>query len=714
MITSLRSKVSNFKLRHAISTSMLLATLGAGTLTASAFDAAAEAVDVELTLLVDSSGSINSSEFLLQRSGYAQAFRDPGVLDIISAHPNGIAVNMTYWSSAGEQLEAVPYMRITDPASAYAFADRIDAAERPFSGTTYINNAIDFGAASLANNQFNGRRWVMDISGDGTTTSDYNGLNTAAARNRALAGGVDTINGIVIGSDSVARFYTNNVAGGSGAFVQRVDTFDDFALGIQQKLGREITPNSPTNPVDRDPTLGDRPAASGQLMRYNGAGFVPVQPGSVATNQQSIVLTHGWNSSPGTFSDTSYNFGTSTPDTPLVQSLHQRFGPDVNILAWDWAQDSVSIWPGVAAWQTLPQGKKLGESLVSALGADYTQSVHFMGHSYGTLVNGEAIDTMQRGLANDINIQATLFDEASIGNLTSFGFDGGAGIFNWASPIADEADWTDNYISTVGQLHDEATNILLQRSITPNLVRMHRYPTDWYAYSVDFPSSSVLGSTVALANNGGLTQLEADTYYRQSLNPFDSDHELVKISKLQAQVLEIGRPGAVLASVGPLSIAETVADFGIDIVGEVIADFFVKQSAGGTPYFALEMTLVENSPAYAWVPIEIPDDADFMSFDFQFDGVGDEDFLTVGIEDSMLFAMEGVYLEDGVLYDSGMVDVSNWAGQQIEVFFGYNSDGITSGQMRIEDPQFYAMVPEPSSLAMLGLGGLLMVRRRRG
>ena len=42
--------------------------------------AAAEPVDVELVLAIDTSGSVNQRRFELQQQGYVAAFRDPRVL----------------------------------------------------------------------------------------------------------------------------------------------------------------------------------------------------------------------------------------------------------------------------------------------------------------------------------------------------------------------------------------------------------------------------------------------------------------------------------------------------------------------------------------------------------------------------------------------------------------------------------------------------------
>src|SRR4051794_25157640 len=52
-----------------------------------------------LVLAVDASGSVNQTRFELQRKGYADAFRNPRVLDAIRGGATGsIAVTMLQWT----------------------------------------------------------------------------------------------------------------------------------------------------------------------------------------------------------------------------------------------------------------------------------------------------------------------------------------------------------------------------------------------------------------------------------------------------------------------------------------------------------------------------------------------------------------------------------------------------------------------------------------
>ena len=202
--------------------------------------AAAEPVDLELVLSVDSSGSIDEDEFKLQRLGYARALTDPQVLEAIrSGRHKSIAVTFTEWSGPQIHNRVVRWTQIATAADANKFAQALVAAPRKiFGGGTSLGGAIDFAAALFDQNDFEGRRRVIDISGDG-----YNnrGQWPDAARDRALIRRI-TINGlpIVDFDDGLEDYFRRTVIGGSGAFVIVANGFEDFARAIVRKLILEI------------------------------------------------------------------------------------------------------------------------------------------------------------------------------------------------------------------------------------------------------------------------------------------------------------------------------------------------------------------------------------------------------------------------------------------------------------------------------------------
>jgi hypothetical protein len=198
-------------------------------------------VDLELVLAVDTSSSVSPDEFNLQMQGLAEAFRDAAVQGAIEAAGDlGIAVAMVQWSDNRKQTLAISWMMVRDGASADAFAREIDNTPRfLIGGGTAIGGAVNYSVRQLRINRFDGRRKVIDVSGDGRTNQ---GSNPARARDDAVAQGI-TINGLAILNEDalVDRHYLANVIGGTGSFVMQADDYADFARAIVEKLIKEIS-----------------------------------------------------------------------------------------------------------------------------------------------------------------------------------------------------------------------------------------------------------------------------------------------------------------------------------------------------------------------------------------------------------------------------------------------------------------------------------------
>ena len=196
-------------------------------------------VPLELILAVDASGSVSDDEFDLQVKGLAAAFRDPDVISAIrDAGPGGIAVALMQWSSPGHQVMAVNWQVVSDRASAELLAQQIIAVGRLILGETAIDRALRFAVAEISTNDYSGRRWVIDLSGDGAT--NWGGLPDEA-RDEAVAAGI-TINALAIVNEQpdLDRYFQDHVIGGIGAFVVTATDYEDFARAIRFKLIEEI------------------------------------------------------------------------------------------------------------------------------------------------------------------------------------------------------------------------------------------------------------------------------------------------------------------------------------------------------------------------------------------------------------------------------------------------------------------------------------------
>jgi hypothetical protein len=207
-------------------------------------------VDLELVLMADVSRSMSPAELEIQRRGYAEALGSDAVFNAIGGGMLGrIALSYVEW--AGSQHVVVDWALIETREDLDDFATELIVTYNPGLRRTSIADAIDLGVYMLENNQFEGLRKVIDVSGDGPNNA---GGRVAVARDRAISRGV-TINGLPLlthGGDfdewymaGLDIYYQSCVIGGPGAFVLPVNDWPGFATAVRRKLVMEIAGMSP-------------------------------------------------------------------------------------------------------------------------------------------------------------------------------------------------------------------------------------------------------------------------------------------------------------------------------------------------------------------------------------------------------------------------------------------------------------------------------------
>ncbi len=224
--------------------------------------------------------------------------------------------------------------------------------------------------------------------------------------------------------------------------------------------------------------------------------------GTLHPDRMTIVLTHGCASSADRDADS----------WPLVLARKLAAVPGLtaqaNIVAWDWRDAALQFTPNCAACGavnvvlslgcTVPrqftpeEGLELGQTLWNTLGGGYTQPVHFLGHSLGTLVNAAAVNYLHGDDPRHPVAQAwdwrrthvTLFDHAQLLPELRLRWQPA----RWASPIPANAAFVDNYMTAVGVSLDRGVNVFLQQ-----MAYSHGFPYEWYGQTIDAPGSSALG-----------------------------------------------------------------------------------------------------------------------------------------------------------------------------------------------------------------------------
>jgi hypothetical protein len=205
--------------------------------------AAEEAVDLELALAVDASGSVDDREFVLQLEGIAAAFRDADVKKAIRSGPAGrIAVNLVIWAEPQVPKDMSGWRVIARDEDADRFASLVERFPRRVTGATGIGEGIASALRSMDANGIKAARETVDVSGDGRETAPREPtVLIGQARAMAAARGV-VVNGLAILNEEpdLADWYARFVQTGPGSFVMAVSTYGDFAEAMRRKLLKEI------------------------------------------------------------------------------------------------------------------------------------------------------------------------------------------------------------------------------------------------------------------------------------------------------------------------------------------------------------------------------------------------------------------------------------------------------------------------------------------
>jgi hypothetical protein len=498
-------------------------------------------------------------------------------------------------------------------------------------------------------------------------------------------------------------------------------------------------------PTLREPTVAETTAAvvlppptDSQLKTFYGGVFTtsapPLNPARI-----TIVLTHGWRSRPTEWAQN------------MAALILANVTPAPNIVAWDW-ENAADTWfcnPGKAAERTPEEGRALGQALRTRLGTGYSQPIHFIGHSLGTLVNSYAANwlhgdrwaleaTSPTPWAH-ANTHMTLFDEAEAGTEQSC-----RALLQdlndrqnplsprpyYERPLPKRFAWSDNFISAFGLLHPEAVNVILTNGFPGNapnftawknaLTQFHGYPYQWYDETIitdisamghrwsfergGFSGAPAVSAVFVQANTGSEWNLVQQAYEDASAS---LSERFQKYLDTLAYALTHRTPDSVAANgtvtgemlaTGPANAFDTFILYLLTRGGSSPSPMPGPQPRDGG---------ADTNGAYAWLPLVIPADGVTMSFDFKISGDWKADSLAVALNGTNVLLLAGSLLETNLLINSGAVDVSAYAGRTNEFFVGIVGGTSTNAQLTIQNVRFLS--PAQPSLAVAANSGDLLL-----
>ena len=114
-----------------------------------------------------------------------------------------------------------------------------------------------------------------------------------------------------------------------------------------------------------------------------------------------------------------------------------------------------------------------------------------------------------------------------------------------------------------------------------------------------------------------------------------------------------------------------------------------------------------SAAACAWIPLAVPSNAVSMSFDFMLQGDGQDDSFAVAVNGTNVLSLAMSLIQTNVTLSSGLIGVSPWAGQTVELFLGIVGGTSTNASLTAGAITFYGVVPP--SLQVQASGSNLVV-----
>lgn len=392
----------------------------------------------------------------------------------------------------------------------------------------------------------------------------------------------------------------------------------------------------------------------------------PVMTGKLDPSKPTIVVTHGWQ--PGTPDPWWTGMATDIANRKIAgvnPPDRDTYGETHNIVAYTWADAFNDAFLEVDA--TVPNhGSALGTLLRQGLGAGYNDDIHFIGHSFGSGVNAHAVNLLTKAYGWNVE-QFTVLDAPPVPS----------DYFRRILPEG-QVNYVDNY-------YGDARNRLGVRTAFGDTICSSS--NEDCAYNRLLPGR----------DHSGVRKYYADTVANPSL--LDGFYFDALGGGLAARPNSPWDPGA---DETPL-IAVLQPEFNAAWI-----------PVGNVTLLANEARLFPSSPAAIATSLFIPDDADYLSFDFLFEHALGDEFLTVLLDDTPVFSfLASSVFQPDTYQNSGFLPIDLFAGGTHKLTYWLDGDpGMELGLRNIAFSGS-AAVPEPGT-AFLFLPALVLLWRLGG
>lgn len=425
----------------------------------------------------------------------------------------------------------------------------------------------------------------------------------------------------------------------------------------------------------------------------NPAGILPfVTPpsntrlllGTLDPALPTIVLTHGlqplgtsiqelWTGDGSQQAVTLIRNSLAGKPANIVQYVWQEgFQPHCPLLGFNTSIPSQSGY--ITAYQNAGDaGRRLAHELIRGLGSDYNKPIHFVGHSLGSVVNTHAAFAFLNEALSVTEAQFTALDAPNrIPNGSCLGLPmsdpvhgvspnffasnlpvGRAGLTlfldNYYSPNPTGAGASMNGPFVNRRLDDpnDVGDILFQTESFFGIDNNHSGVQQWYRWTMSPTDPVPSTSGVCNGNQFAITWRLLHPLISAGLVPCERGWHWSLLKNKNSFPGADGNPLQVSAPVVlPLTQSST---FGCIFLA----------SANLT-----RITCSESSSPFFQAQVNIPSDADYLSFDFKFTSSGDRDFAAILLDDMPIWILSEASAPTGKVLRSGAIPVSGLRGNR--------------------------------------------------
>jgi hypothetical protein len=467
---------------------------------------------------------------------------------------------------------------------------------------------------------------------------------------------------------------------GFTAIVWRFNSTGDIGLVQNNRNGIADQITTSVEPAFR---LSGTPAPAMPIAAPPGRGELL---GTLDPSKPTVVLTHGW----APFEA----FGSITPWVDQIKAAILRAtGSAWNVVVWTWPEafgncgqvdiSCARLSNETALGAVLSEGAQLARALSDGLGVGYKQSVHFIGHSFGTVLDTLALRSWASQPGSQLgDIHVTLLDTVSRGGIISVPADW------YRLSLGNSVGWVDNYYSQAGS-PDLSSADGLRRVVTGN-----------FGTGVPIPGAAnfAVGGTESVGpivphSDVPFVYLQAGLQYSRELGGFDTrpcprvwlgpDPECSPFTlepRVRATDFVLFDSGWVLSGHGELTTPTAI--------------------------------LRDRSSSSISRLVHFDMDAAFLSFEFDFTNIGDGDYLSVFFDNELLFNFLGTAFSGTEFLDSGLIPISQLAGQDGTLWFILNGVGEPDAEVQLRALTIWTLeasrVPGPTSMEMM-ITGLMVI-----